>query len=266
MEVVDVAWGEDGFGDVEPFVGAACAFFDLSDRGEVFVEFVAVFASELLVHAMGVICDGVEDAASAAESAADGLFAIAFDAEQHVEDLLGIPFGGELDAVAGPCEGGPFDGHFERLESGGDALDFGDELVGRDGVAEGPSVAWDVGSGEPDFFAVMMFTDDHRMMESADGGDVVAMFFERLQGGGELVVGAGFLDLPSQCVDAVWDVEEDAAFGFGGGWDGGHAVEQGECDGCACASEEGSTGDLPFIEVDVHGGSVGWGLLEESGG
>jgi hypothetical protein len=113
LEAFDLWCGEGWFRDIEPFICAAGTFFDLADCGEVLVEFTAVFAPEFLVHAVCIVGDGVEDTASAAESASDGFFAVAFDSEQHVEELLGVALCGELDAVAGPGEGGALDGHFE---------------------------------------------------------------------------------------------------------------------------------------------------------
>ena len=60
-----------GLGNVEPRFGALGANFHLADGGEIFVELGAVFAAELAVDALGVVGDGIEDAAAAAEPAAD---------------------------------------------------------------------------------------------------------------------------------------------------------------------------------------------------
>ncbi len=253
METLDVGSCKYGFWDVEPLICAAGTFFNLPDGGEVLIEFAAVFASELLVHAVCVIRDGVQNTAAPAESAPDGFLTIAFDAEQHVEDLLGAAFCGELDSVARPCEGGSFDGHFERLKASGHSLHLGHELVCRNGVAEGAAIAWNVGAREPYPFAVVVFADDHRVMESADGRDVGAVLLEGLERSRELVVRSGFLNLPRQGIDAVGDVEEDAALGFGWRWNRSHAIEQGECDGCAGAAEECAARNLPFVEIEVHG-------------
>jgi hypothetical protein len=59
-------------------------------------------------------------------------------------------------------------------------LNFSDELIGRNGVSECAAIAGNVGAGEPHFFAVMVFADHHRVVKSADGGDLCAMLFEGL--------------------------------------------------------------------------------------
>ena len=261
MEAFDIGGRKHGFWDVEPLVCAAGAFFDLSDGGQVFIEFAAIFTAEFLVHAVCVVGDGVEDTATTTESPADGFFAVAFDAEQHVEDLLGVTFCGELDSVARPCKRGSLDGHFERLEPSGHSLHFGHELVCRNGVAESAAIAGNVGAGEPHSFAVVVFADHHRVMESADGRDVGAVFLKGLQRSRQLVVRSGFLDLPREGVDTVGDVEEDASLGLGRSGNCRHAIEQGERDGCAGAAKEGATRNLPFVEIEVHGVVFWLGLV-----
>ena len=88
-----------GLGDVEPFIGAAGAFFDLPHGGEIFVQLAAILAAELVVHAFRVIGHNIEDAAAAAEPASNRLLAVPFDAKEHVENLLRVALGGNLNAV-----------------------------------------------------------------------------------------------------------------------------------------------------------------------
>src|SRR5205807_1471942 len=124
-----------------------------------FVELAAILATELLVYAFCVIGDKIKDAAAPAQAAADRLLAILFDAEEHIENLLRVPFRGNLDAILRPRERGALDGHFERRKACGRALNFRDELVGGDGVAEGPAIAGNVRAGKPDLLAIMMLPD-----------------------------------------------------------------------------------------------------------
>ncbi len=104
---------DDGLGDVQPFIGAAGAYFDLTHGGQVFVELAAILAAELVVHAIGVIGHDVEDAATAAETATNGLLAVFFDSEQGIEYLLCIALGRKLDAILGPRKRSAFDSHLE---------------------------------------------------------------------------------------------------------------------------------------------------------
>ena len=90
---------DGGLGHVEPLVGTACALFDLTHGGEVFVELAAVFAAELVVHALGIISDEIENAAASAEATTNGFFAVFLDAKERIENLLCVTLSRNLDAV-----------------------------------------------------------------------------------------------------------------------------------------------------------------------
>ena len=152
---------------------------------------------------------------------------------------------------------------FERAEARVHALHFGDQLVDRDGVSEGAAVARDIGAGEPDLVAVVVFAEPVRVVQAADRRDVRAVPPEGAHRVGQLVTGAGFLDLPGERVDAVRDVEEHAALRPGGGLrrSGGrrarraHAIEHRQRHARPQPPQCGAAADVPFVGVDIaHGG------------
>ena len=214
-----------GLGHIEPFVSTAGAFLHLAHGGEVFVQLAAVGAAQLVVHAFGVIGHEVEDAATAHQAATDGFLAVLLHAKEHVENLLRIALRRELDAVFGPCERGTLDGHLQRGEASGIALHLGDELVGGHGVAEGSAIARYIRACEPHLLAVVVLAQHHRVVQAADGRDVRAMFLQRHQRLGKLIIRARFLNLPGQCVHPVWDVEKHTALGLRRRWKRAHRIE-----------------------------------------
>src|SRR5690242_16965612 len=87
--------------------------------------------------------------------------------------------------------------------------DLGHELIDRDRVSLRLT---NLAAGQPDRAAIVMMSETVRMMESADRRDLSAMFFERRERLGKLIVGAGLGDLEVDRVHAILEVDEHAPF------------------------------------------------------
>src|SRR5204862_5188978 len=102
----------DGLRHVQPFVGAAGALLYLTHGRQVFVELAAILVPDLVLHALRVIGHQIENASAPAQAAADGLLAVLFNPEEHVENLVRASLCGNLDSVLGPGQRLALDGHF----------------------------------------------------------------------------------------------------------------------------------------------------------
>ena len=130
-----------------------------------------------------------------------------------------------------PCEGGGRLGHL---------------LVDRNRVAISRT---ELATSQPDLLAIVMVPQTARMMQSADGSDHTAMFFQRLQRSRELVTFAGRRNLVVKRVDAVGNVDEGATprrFRLGS-MQRTHAVQQRKRNEAAKSTQDVTTVDLPGV-------------------
>jgi hypothetical protein len=181
--------------------------------------------------------------------------------EETAENVGGFFFARNHDAGAGPGEAAlallDVDAEGEGLDAGEVADAFANVLVEGNGVAE--TAARGVRSGGEEAVVGRMAAVDVGMRDAAEDGEIVAMFFEKLEVGREFVIGAGGLreEMMRENAEVIADAEEAAWLAAGGcggvelGGDGAgegwaHGVQERERKGDAGAAEEGATREGGF--------------------
>lgn len=167
-----------------------------------------------------LLADGVEDAFAGVEllNLGGDLLGVALEKEL-LEDFGRFVFRRNGDAGARPREAAAAGIYTEgdRREAGERADLLGDLLIERDGVAEGAAAGVRRGREKADVGGVAAI--DVGMRDTAEDGEVLAVFLEVLQIGRGGVVAAGFFREEEVCQQAeiIADAEEAAGlFGIGG--------------------------------------------------
>jgi hypothetical protein len=190
--VFDIARGlsvDGGFGELGPFFLNDEAFFKFANTGEVLVEGLVVFATELAGDVVGLLTDEIHNTLAVFDLAHAGrfLFGVAIE-EESGEETGGPGLGRDADAGAGVGEPGVVGGEGEGRDAGEVADAFGGELVERDGVFKA-GLAGMGGSGEVAFFGGVAAIDIG-VHEPGDDGEFFAVSLERFEVGGDFVVAA----------------------------------------------------------------------------
>ncbi len=114
----------------------------------------------------------------------------------------------------------------------------------------------DLRAGQPGIGADMRLPQAIRMMQAAEDGEVVAMLLQRLERAGKLVTAAGLGHLPGHPIDAVGDVDEDAAARLGAASDGARrkgviASSSGKGHAAPDAAEKVAAGQEPALRKEI---------------
>lgn len=131
---------------------------------------------------------------------------------------------------------------------------LGDLLVHRNRVA----FRWpNLSPGEPNVDAVVMMAEAAWMMQPADGRDHIAMFLQRLERSGELIILAGGRDLVVQRVNSVGEINEGRsarrlAVGLRGP-ERNHAFEKRQSDAGTGGTKSVTAVHEPGLGKEVHG-------------
>ena len=203
-----VGVGDDGQRRVEPCIGAPRADLRLADGGEVLLHASLVPSAHLFLELAHFGEVGVEHTTFAAQGPALDRFAALRFFEEGCEDFTATTHRGQPHAVCCPSEGILRDGDLHRWVTGERRGHLGHLLVHGDGVAVGRA---ELSAGEPDVDAVVVVAERSWVMQPADGRDDCAVLLQWLQRPGELVILSRRGDLVVQRVNAIGEVDEDAA-------------------------------------------------------
>ena len=243
------AWG------VEPLVRTPGADFDLAHGGEVLLQPPLVFAAELAAQALRLFQDRVNDAPAPLKTPpllGDAALRVL---EQFAERKPGAELRRQLDAIGIHRQRTALIAQLQRGIARERRGHLRHELVHRNGVAHRlPNLP----ARQPDALAIVVVPHAVGMMQPAERRDDIAVRLQRRERLGQLVVRAGLLDLIVGRVDAVGQVDEDAAPGLErrgrrGRAQRHHAVKERQGQRDAEALERVPAGEQPVLAGSVHG-------------
>ena len=259
-------WVHLQLGHIQPGIEALGALFDVAHGVKVLIKLATVILAQRQPEGFGLLQHGIQNAVPLDQAGTLGGDATRFFAEEAVEHVPRIVLGRQRDAITGKCQRGGIqrcacaraDGELQRREASVQAGHLCHQLVHRDRVLIlARALRVDLGSRQPGIGADMRLPQAVGMMQPAEDREIIAMLFQRLQRGRQLVTTTCRFALPGHAVHPIGDVHKNAAAWARWSSLGAqrhHRIKQWQSHGSACASEEVAAGQQPALGLNVaHG-------------